>query len=420
MMRINRIYFICIIFLFIAITSCCAFSPRKKDDSDLLKDFLPLEWNDDYVFGSTQYPPRICVWNSKSGQLVQQYDFFKAKNLDSFFKNGGRWLRLQTMQVIDKNIWFITLGNQCSLIKLDIETGKIKYQDLKSSFEYLVYIPEANEGNGAVLVAPFAQYEQDVDIRLFDLNMNLLQNYILKPSDLHLLTIEGQYKDGCYYFCAGCHRDIKTSEPKDGTYKIVKLDLSSDSYEIIPLKTKQVLGDALPGTYMPTLRKDYYTTSFSVKPGKSDKGAFMVAVDFIGDDVGRFLFESYDLSSGVFSYSGHKIIYSEDNVDLFPRMYFQMNDKYSMIGNYSGDISYSVFYSDKKNKIVFLPNVTITYRDMKDNCVWCAKNSYKYLDTSKEWIYDGEGIYKVDLENEKVYLYSEDGSYKDITETNSR
>lgn len=419
MMRINRIYFFCILFLFIAITSCCAFSPKKRNDSDLLKDFLPLEWNDDYVFVSTQYPPRICVWNSQSGELVRQYDFFKSDNLDSFFKEGGRWLFLQTeiLQIINKSIWFITLGNQCSLVKLDIETGKIRYQDLKSSFEYLVYIPEANEGNGAVLIAPFAQYKQDVNIRLFDLNMNLLQNYILEPSDLHLLTIEGQYKDGCYYFCAGCHRDIKTSEPKDGTYKIVKLDLSSDSYEIIPLKTKQVLGDALPGTYMPTLRKDYYSTSFSVKPGKSDKGTYMIAVDFIGGDIGRFLFESYDLSSGCFLFTDKKIIHSEDG-DVFPRLFFLLDDEYIMVGNDSGNL-YTVFFEDKKNSAVFMPNTKTSFF-MKDNCVWCAKNSYKYLDTSKEWIYDGEGIYKVDLENEKVYLYSEDGSYKDITETNRR
>ena len=87
----------------------CSFSPKKMDDSNLLKDFPPLEWSDDYVFGSTLYPPRICVWNSQNGKLIRQYDFFRAGSSDSFFKNGGKWLRLkaENLQPVNKSIWFI-------------------------------------------------------------------------------------------------------------------------------------------------------------------------------------------------------------------------------------------------------------------------------------------------------------------------
>ncbi len=386
----------------------CSFSPKKVDDSNLLKDFPPLEWSDDYVFGSTLYPPRICVWNSQNGKLIRQYDFFKAGSSDSFFKNGGKWLRLkaENLQPVNKSIWFITYGNQCSLVKLNLETGKIKSVDLKQEFDYIAFIPEANGGEGAILVVPFAQYKQNVYIRLFDLEMNLLQEYVLEPSDLHILTAEGQYKDGFYYFCASCHCDVKSPEPADGTYKIIKLNLSSSDYEIIKLKTNQIFESSFLETNMPTLRKEYYSTSFSVKPGKSDNGNFMVAVDFIGGDVGRFLFETNDLSEAKFSYTGKKLLYS-DRVEVFPRMYFQMNENYSMIGNYCGDL-YAIFYGESKDDIVFIPDAEPSFC-MKDNSVWSAKNPYKYSSASDEWILDGEGMYKIDIENNSVYLYSSDG-----------
>ena len=78
-MRKYRI-FLLITLIVIPTISCCYFSPNVKKDSELITDFEPLEWSDNYVFGTTFYPPRISVWNSCDNRLIRHYDFFKSES----------------------------------------------------------------------------------------------------------------------------------------------------------------------------------------------------------------------------------------------------------------------------------------------------------------------------------------------------
>lgn len=412
-MKCKSIFFFYVLF-FLIFTSCDLFPKSVRKDSELITDFVPLEWSDDFVFGATQYPPRISLWDSKTCKLVMHYDFFRADNEAAFFNGEGSWLSLITMLVVDKTIWCIALGNQCSLVKIDIETGKIKFIDLEKKYDYLEVIPEVDNGKPGILVIPFAQYMADVDIKLFSLDGVLLHKYGLSASDLHILSAAGQYKDNCYYFCAGSHLYEEYGEPSSEIFKVVKLNLLSDEWEVIPLNTVNILGKEFMETNISQICNSQYSTSFSVKPGYFSDGKFAIALDFIGEDIGRFLFETDDLLTGVYSYTGKNIIYSVDNVKIFPRMYFKIENQYSLIGNYSNDL-YAVFFDDSRKDIFYMPNTEIIFMDSNFDEVWCAKNSYSYLDKEKTWIYDGEGIYRIDLKNKSIKLYSQDGSVLPLT-----
>ena len=408
MMNKKYVLYILNVWLLLLFISCCSFSPAQKKDKDLFSDFEPHEWKDKYIFGATQYPPEIVVWNSQTRALEYKYSFFKAKDAESFFKNGGRWITIQKMLIVNKSIYCLAFGNQFSLVKIDVETGKLIFIDLKQRYDYMEYIPEANNGNGALLIVPYAQYMQDFNILLLDLEGDLLQSYFVEAADIDILSANGHCKNGCYYFCAGSHKNNNSITPSDGTYKIIKINLSSEESEIIPLETHQLIENDFLINNMPTLDIENYITSFSVKPGFSDANKYLISVDFIGKDVGRFLFETKDLSERMFSYTENKIIYSEDNIKLFPRMYFQIGNQYSMIGNYGDDL-YSIIFNTEKKKKCYLPDSEVIFMDVKEHNIWCAKNSYYYSDEKNEWIYDGEGIYKVDLESQKVSLYKSDG-----------
>lgn len=416
-----QIFMILVLMLFI---SCCSFSPSKKKDSEVISDFLPLEWNDDYVFGASQYPPRITVWNSRDGSLVRKYNFFTAKNEESFFNNEGRWLRLHTMQIIDRNIWCIAFGNQCNLIRINVETGEVKFINLEKSYEYLEYIPNGNSDNGAILVVPFAQYMQDFEIKLFDLSGELQKSFSITGTDLDILSASGQYKDGCYYFCAATHNAIGPGEPSLNIYRIIKLNFQSGIYEIISLQNSNILDDNFVEKNMSGLFNSQYTTSLAVKCIKNGDENYLIALDVVGFDdsfgdydAGRFLFETKDLSSGVFSYTGKKLIDSKDYVKIFPRMYFKTLQQYSMIGN-DGDDLYTVFFEDSGKDIFYMPNSETIYMNAKGENIWCSKNAYYYSNTNKKWIYEYEGIYRIDLCEKKVILYLENGTNRIVAAMN--
>ena len=414
-MRKYRI-FLLITLIVIPTISCCYFSPNLKKDSELITDFEPLEWSDDYVFGTTFYPPRISVWNSCDNRLIRHYDFFKSKSESELFNNNGRWLEIVTMQIIKKSIWCITTANQCSLVKIDIETGKITFIDLKKSYEQLEYIPEANNGKGAVLVVPYAQYKTDFQIKLFDLDGSLLATYNIQASDLDILTATGQYKNGAYYFCASTHKYVKTDETSDGIYKIIKLDLESYTNEVIELNKEKVIGKNFIKNNFPQLYDKEYLTSFSVKNRNSLSNSYMIAIDFINDDVGRFLFETDDLVSGNYIYTGSNIIYSNDNIKIFPCRYYKYDSQYIMIGNYGCDL-YSIFFDNSVKETFFMPNAGIIFMDLKDDAVWCSKNAYSYSKELKKWEFEKEGIYKVNLKNKDVSLYFSDGTSIPVLQT---
>ncbi|MCQ2592620.1 MAG: hypothetical protein MJ188_07525 [Treponema sp.] len=400
--------------LFLSILSSCSFFVKVPKDSELITDFSPLEWNDDYVFGATLYPPRITVWDSQSKKVVRHYDFFKAASEEAFFNNEGRWICPQSMLVVGKTIWCIAKANQCSLVKIDVETGKCEFIDLEKNYDYLEYIPEANNGKGGILVVPQAQYyKQNISIKLFGLNGKLLFTYKISDTDTNILSAAGQTKNGCYYFCTATDKDKGPGEPNNDVYKIVKLNLLNGKNEIIPIETEKLLGKDFVKNTMPSIYNKTYLSSLSIKKSNCSNDKIMVAVDFIDNQVGRFLFETDDLSLGQFTYSGKNIIVPKETLPLFPRMYFKNDNQYSMIGN-DGDDLYAIFYNDSKNDICYMPRGDVIYIEEKDDAVWCAKNTYKYSNISKKWVYDDEGIYKVDLKQKTVTLYLSDGSSKEI------
>lgn len=395
--------------------SCCSFSPKKAKDCDIIPDFQPLEWSENYVFGATQYPPRISVWNSQNGKLIQQYNFYTADKADDFFENAGKWLRVHTMDIVDKNIWCITFGNQCSLVKIDVQTGNVKFIDLEEQYEYLEYIPDVNDGKGGLLVVPFAQYMQDFKLKLFDLDGNLIKLIKIKAADIDILTAKGQFKNGYYYFCAATHEHIQSGEEPFDAYKIIKIDFETRNYEVIPLSAEKLMGKNFIKNNMPEICKEY-TTSFSVKSEKTSDESYLIAVDFIGFDnhlndydAGRFLFETKDFASDNFVYTDKNIISSKDNVDIFPRIYNKTDNYYSMIGN-DGDNLYAVFYNDSGKDYVYMPYGETIFMDVTENIIWCSKNSYYYSEETKKWFFENDGIYKVDLKEKKVTLHLSDGS----------
>lgn len=412
-MKAKNICIVSFIYLILLFTNCSFFQTEKRD-SDFITDFDSLEWNENYIFAASQYPPQISVWNSDSKKLVRNYDFFKADSGEHFLQNGGKHLQLYTMQVIKKNIWCIVAGNQCSLVKIDVETGKTSFIDLKKNYEHLEYIPQGDGGNGAILVAPFVQYNHDFEIKLFNLSGEIIHTYKIAACDIDFLTAKGQYKDGYFYICANTYNYVGPGEPSGEIYKLIKLNLLSDENEIIDFQTSKILEKDFIKNNISEVYKKQYLTSFSLKSGDYLTDDYMIALDIIGSNnsgyvEGRFLFETNDLVSGNYYYTGINLIDTRDEIGIFPRMYIKTENQYSMIGNDGNDL-YAVFYNYSKKDIYCMSNSNIIFMDKRNDIVWCSKNPYLYLNESKKWIYDNEGIYKVDLRNKKVSLYLNDGS----------
>ena len=108
------------------------------------------------------------------------------------------------------------------------------------------------------IVVPFIQYMQNFDIKVSDLSGNLIKVFSIDASDINILNASGQYKDGSYYLCTAKHLYICPGEPADGTYKIIKLNLQTGTYEIIPVQTQKLLGNSFIKNIMPNLCNSQY------------------------------------------------------------------------------------------------------------------------------------------------------------------
>ena len=162
-MEKNKEIFLLFIFI-LTFGGCTFYSP--KPDRYYFNKMEPIEWKDEYVFSATWYPSQIQVWNSKTNKLEHTYEL--CTDNENWVNNKSRYMDVFCMSVINKCIWFVGVGLQTSLIRLEVETGEMKYIDLDFDPEEVVAIPEGNNGKGAIVVASYADPRFGVKVNVLD------------------------------------------------------------------------------------------------------------------------------------------------------------------------------------------------------------------------------------------------------------
>lgn len=132
------------IFLFVGCDFLSCPANSNKPDSYYFNKMEPLEWSDDYIVAATNYPNQIQVWDSKSNRMIHKYSLFTDET--KWEQGTERALRVYSMAVYEGVIWFIGIGMQTSLIRLDCKTGEMKYINLDITPWEVVVVPEENGG----------------------------------------------------------------------------------------------------------------------------------------------------------------------------------------------------------------------------------------------------------------------------------
>lgn len=385
---------------------------NTKPDSYYFNKMQPLEWNDNYIFAATNRPWQIQVWDGNEGKLIHTYHL--SKKVKKLGKTINLALHIFDMTVINKSIWMICIGDQQNLIKLDIETGEMKYIELDCSVLYLKSFPNGNNGKGCVVVATRTAPKVGVAVRILDLEGNILNKYNVKHEDIDIVDIKGmRYINNEYILTMSKFDDFNYIEKDQKGFSILRLKENGEHFiEDIPFE--KILSESFISKNV-TKVSERFITVFRMIDYVNDDDPIYVELSIIGmSNCQRFLFE-YDYQSNNFYYKD--ISYKKDDTRTMYSV-AKNNDYFFITGNSSCQ-GYRGFetglYSitgGKQQKRVKLENANQLHCTFQEDCVWYSKNLYKLDLETYEWDKTPKPqIYKIDYNEQQVYQYNIDGTY---------
>ena len=222
----------------------CEMDPAysTKPDSYYFNKMQPLEWNDNYVFTATNTPQQIQVWDGEKGKLVHTYSL--STDVTKWGQGTERALDILDMAVINKSVWIICSGKQRNLIKLDVETGEMKYIELDCSVLYLKGLVSGNKGNGCVVVATRTAPKVGIAIRILDLEGNVLNKYNVKHEDIDVVDIKGmRYINDEYILTMSKFNEFNYIENEQKGFSLLKLK-ENEEYFIEEISFDKVLSNS--------------------------------------------------------------------------------------------------------------------------------------------------------------------------------
>ena len=392
----------------------CEMDPAysTKPDSYYFNKMQPLEWNDNYVFTATNTPQQIQVWDGEKGKLVHTYSL--STDVTKWGQGTERALDILDMAVINKSVWIICSGKQRNLIKLDVETGEMKYIELDCSVLYLKGLVSGNKGNGCVVVATRTAPKVGIAIRILDLEGNVLNKYNVKHEDIDVVDIKGmRYINDEYILTMSKFNEFNYIENEQKGFSLLKLK-ENEEYFIEEISFDKVLSNSFVTNNVIQQSAEFITV-FEMEDYVNDYDTIYVELSLIDMyNCQRFLFE-YDYQLNEFVYKD--ICYNKkDSRTMYS---FAKNKDFIFI---TGNSSYEGYNGletglypaagGEQQKRVRLENANQLYCTMKEDCAWFSKDLYTQDAVTLKWDKSNTPqIYKLDYKEQQVYQYNADGSY---------
>lgn len=392
----------------------CEMDPAysTKSDSYYFNKMQPLEWNDNYVFTATNTPQQIQVWDGEKGKLVHTYSL--STDVTKWGQGTERALDILDMAVINKSVWIICSGKQRNLIKLDVETGEMKYIELDCSVLYLKGLVSGNKGNGCVVVATRTAPKVGIAIRILDLEGNVLNKYNVKHEDIDVVDIKGmRYINDEYILTMSKFNEFNYIENEQKGFSLLKLK-ENEEYFIEEISFDKVLSNSFVTNNVIQQSAEFITV-FEMEDYVNDYDTIYVELSLIDMyNCQRFLFE-YDYQLNEFVYKD--ICYNKKDSRT---MYSVVKNKDFIF--ITGNSSYEGYNGletglypaagGEQQKRVRLPNANQLYCTMKEDCAWFSKDLYTQDAVTLKWDKSNTPqIYKLDYKEQQVYQYNADGAY---------
>lgn len=393
----------------------CEMDPAysTKLDSYYFNKMQPLEWNDNYVFTATNTPQQIQVWDGEKGKLVHTYSL--STDVTKWGQGTERALDILDMAVINKSVWIICSGKQRNLIKLDVETGEMKYIELDCSVLYLKGLVSGNRGNGCVVVATRTDSRVGMGIRILDLQGNVIEKYDIKQDDLDIVNLRGmRYINDEYIMTVYKFSELNYTDKNQKGYWILKLKENGE-YFFEEVLFEKVLSESFMSKNV-IQETSEFITAFTMEDYVNNHDKIFVGLSIVDMyNCQRFLFEyDYQLSEFIYKDICYK---KEDGRAIYS---VGENGEYIFItgrvlhdGIYNG-LETGLYPSagGEQQKRVRLPNANQLYCTMKEDCAWFSKNLYTQDAVTLKWDKSNTPqIYKLDYKEQQVYQYNADGSY---------
>ena len=392
----------------------CEMDPAysTKPDSYYFNKMQPLEWKDTYILTATNTPQQIQVWDSENGKLVHTYSL--STDVTKWGQGTERALDILDMAVINKSVWIICSGKQRNLIKLDVETGEMKYIELDCSVLYLKGLISGNKGNGCVVVATRTAPKVGIAIRILDLEGNVLNKYNVKHEDIDVVDIKGmRYINDEYILTMSKFNEFNYIENEQKGFSILKLK-ENEEYFIEEISFDKVLSNSFVTNNVIQQSAEFITV-FEMEDYVNDYDTIYVELSLIDMyNCQRFLFE-YDYQLNEFVYKD--ICYNKKDSRT---MYSVAKNKDFIF--ITGNSSYEGYNGletglypaagGEQQKRVRLENANQLYCTMKEDCAWFSKDLYTQDAVTLKWDKSNTPqIYKLDYKEQQVYQYNADGSY---------
>ena len=400
----------CLLFL------SCEMDPAHSTnpDSYYFNKMQPLEWKDTYILAATNTPQQIQVWDSETGKLVHTYSL--STDVTKWGQGTERALDILDMAVINKSVWIICSGKQRNLIKLDVETGEMKYIELDCSVLYLKGIVSGNRGNGCVVVATRTDSRVGMGIRILDLQGNVIEKYDIKQDDLDIVNLRGmRYINDEYIMTVYKFSELNYTDKNQKGYWILKLKENGE-YFFEEVLFEKVLSESFMSKNV-IQETSEFITAFTMEDYVNNHDKIFVGLSIVDMyNCQRFLFEyDYQLSEFIYKDICYK---KEDGRAIYS---VGENGEYIFItgrvlhdGIYNG-LETGLYPSagGEQQKRVRLPNANQLYCTMKEDCAWFSKDLYTQDPiTLKRDKSQKPQIYKLDYAEQQVYQYNYDGTYE--------
>ena len=393
----------------------CEMDPAysTKPDSYYFNKMQPLEWKDNYVFTATNTPQQIQVWDGEKGKLIHTYSL--STDVTKWGEGTQRALDILDMEVINKSVWIICSGKQRNLIKLDVETGEMKYIELDCSVLYLKGIVSGNRGNGCVVVATRTDSRVGMGIRILDLQGNVIEKYDIKQDDLDIVNLRGmRYINDEYIMTVYKFSELNYTDKNQKGYWILKLKENGE-YFFEEVLFEKVLSESFMSKNV-IQETSEFITAFTMEDYVNNHDKIFVGLSIVDMyNCQRFLFEyDYQLSEFIYKDICYK---KEDGRAIYS---VGENGEYIFItgrvlhdGIYNG-LETGLYPSagGEQQKRVRLPNANQLYCTMKEDCAWFSKNLYTQDPITLKWNKSNKPqIYKLDYKDQQVYQFNADGTY---------
>ena len=396
----------------------CEFSPAysKKPDSYFFNKMEPLEWSEDYVLAATLYPQQIQVWNSKTNKLVHKYSLHTDES--KWGKGTERALDVEDMTVLNGVIWFVGVGLQRSLIRLDCKTGEMRYIELDMKPSFCRKVLKDNDEESVIITANYPVEGVGIAIRILNSEGNIIEKYNISHKNLTILGLNGvRFIDEKYYITAFSCEYHKYNDTEEKCFYILELD-KNGKFKIEELSFSQVLSNEI-FCKIPNNRESEFYASFDSQDYVNSEDKIFINTTISGGGCSRILFTLDSFNSHELNFTN--IIYNEDDNRSVLSLY-----EYNGYIFFTGDSSYKkidglstgLYPKTGGNQIkhIQMPYGNQIYCEMKEDCAWFSKNIYFQDKKTLEWNKSQEAaIYKLDYKNQTVYEYDKDGNCKELT-----